>query len=74
MDPDERRALIKRYAEGPAVLRKAVDEAAESMRKWRPAEGEFSVHEIVVHCADSETNSHSRIRYVLAEDDAKIAG
>ena len=44
------------------------------MRKWRPEPGEFSAHEIIVHCADSETNSHSRIRYVLAEENAQIVG
>ncbi len=44
------------------------------MRKWRPGPGEFSVHEIIVHCADSETNSHGRIRYLLAEDNPTIIG
>jgi hypothetical protein len=42
--------------------------------KWRPAEDEFSVHEIVVHCADSETNAAARIRYVVASKDAPIIG
>ena len=70
----EPRRLIKRYAEGPAVLKRTLDAAPEGMRKWRPDDGEFSVHEIVVHCADSETNSHGRIRFVLAEDNPEIAG
>ena len=48
--------------------------APVAMRKWRPEPGEFSVHEIICHCADSETNSHGRIRYVLAEDNATIIG
>jgi hypothetical protein len=44
------------------------------MRKWRPAPGEFSAHEVIVHCADSETNSHARVRYLLAEENPTITG
>jgi hypothetical protein len=66
--------LIDRYAAGSDELRGALERAPLEMRKWRPAPGEFSVHEIVVHCADSETNSHGRIRYILAEDSPTIHG
>jgi len=74
VDSAQRDVLIQTYADGAAKLRAAVDEAAEAMRKWRPEAGEFSVHEVVVHCADSETNSHGRIRYLVAEDNATIFG
>jgi DinB superfamily len=74
MDKKERDRLIGRYADGPARLREALAKAPERMRKWRPRPGEFSVHEVIVHCADSETNSHSRIRYLMAKDNAKIIG
>jgi hypothetical protein len=72
--PAERSALIARYAEGPARLRTALESTPPEMRKWRPQPGEFSVHEIIVHCADSETNSHGRIRYLLAEEAPTITG
>ncbi len=74
MDSVQRDVLIGTYADGPAKLRAAVAEAPEAMRKWRPEAGEFSVHEVGVHCADSETNSHGRIRFLVAEDDATIFG
>ncbi len=74
MDSGQREVLIGTYAAGPAKLRAAVAEAPEAMRKWRPQAGEFSVHEVGVHCADSETNSHGRIRFLVAEDDATIFG
>jgi hypothetical protein len=74
MEKHERDRLIQRYAEGPAVLRDALARAPFMMRKWRPEPAEFSVHEIICHCADSETNSHSRIRYLLAEENATIVG
>ena len=34
--------------------------------------GEWSAHEVVVHCADSETNAAARIRYVTAEPDPVV--
>src|SRR2546428_751802 len=34
--------------------------------QWRPKPGEWSAHEVVVHCADSETNSFVRIRFLAA--------
>ena len=75
IQPSEERAeLIERYAAGPGRLREALAQAPEAMRKWRPAEGEFSVHEIICHCADSETNAHARIRYLVAETDPVVLG
>lgn len=66
--------LIRRYAEGPALLRKALESVPKEALKWRPAPGKWSAHEVIVHCADSETNAHMRIRYLLAEADPLIVG
>ena len=73
LDPAERERLIEQYASAPARLRAAVKAAPAAAMKWRPA-GEFSVHEIVVHCADSETNAAARIRYLMAEAEPVILG
>ena len=73
-DQASREALVLRYAEGPARLRAAWTSVPEGARQWRPAPGKWSAHEIVVHCADSETNAAQRIRYVLAEKEAMIVG
>jgi len=70
----ERRGLIERYAEGPAKLAAAIESVPEEARKWRPGEGKWSTHEIVCHCADSETNGAMRIRYLLSEKDPVIQG
>jgi hypothetical protein len=67
-------ALIRRYAEGPALLRRALDAVPDPARKWRPEAGKWSVHEVILHCADSETNAHMRIRYLLAEPAPVIMG
>src|SRR4030095_6082902 len=42
--------------------------------KWRPAPKEWSAHEVVIHCADSETNSFARIRFLVAETAPTIQG
>lgn len=73
-DVHEREALIRRYAEGPQRLRAALDRVPEEARQWRPAPGRWSVHEVVCHCADSETNAALRIRYLAAEKDPVIVG
>ncbi len=42
--------------------------------QWRPSPNEFSPHEVVVHCADSELNGHMRIRYLVAEPEPRLIG
>lgn len=70
----ERQTLIEQYAAGPARLRAALATVPAGAVKWRPAPKEWSAHEIVCHCADSETNGYARIRYVLSEKDQVIQG
>lgn len=74
MTPAERAPLVRRYADGPALLEESLAAVPEIARQWRPAPGKWSVHEIIVHCADSETNSHMRIRYLVADPEPLIVG
>lgn len=71
---EERSRRIEQYSSGPDRFRRAVGAIPEEARKWRPAAGEFSVHEVVVHCADSETNAAARIRYLIAETRPLVLG
>lgn len=70
----ERRALIDRYAAGPQRLRQALATVPAEAMKWRPAPGEWSAHEVACHCADSETQSASRIRVLAVEKEPLIVG
>jgi len=69
-----RAALIAQYADGPHRLRQAFDAVPAQARQWRPAPTEWSAHEVVVHCADSETQAASRIRTLLSSTDPLIQG
>lgn len=70
----ERSKLIDQYAQGPRRLRAALATVPAEAMQWRPKPGEWSAHEVVCHCADSETNAAGRIRYVLVEKDPVIIG
>jgi hypothetical protein len=74
MDITERNRLIAAYEEGPARLRDALSRVPVEALQWRPSPSDWSVHEIVVHCADSETNAAGRIRTVAVEPDPLIVG
>jgi len=74
MTPAERADLIARYEAGPDLLEAALAEIPREALQWRPAPGKWSVHEVIVHCADSETNAHMRIRYLLSEAEPLIVG
>src|SRR5215470_2800210 len=74
LSSSERSALIQRYGDGPARLGAALARVPADALQWRPAPGEWSAHEVVVHCADSETNAAARIRYLTAEADPVVLG
>jgi hypothetical protein len=74
MDRAHREKLIQRYADGPRRLREALGRVPAAAMKWRPAPGEWSAHEVICHCADSETVAYARIRYVVAERDPLLVG
>jgi hypothetical protein len=74
LTPAQRASLIDQYADGPRRLRTALATVPPEAVQWRPKPGEWSAHEVVVHCADSETQSASRIRVVVSEKDPVIQG
>jgi hypothetical protein len=74
LDRAKREALIQQFADGPARLRAALATVPPAALKWRPAPREWSAHEVVIHCADSETNSFARIRFLVAETSPTIQG
>ena len=74
LSSNERAALIQRYADGPKRLRAALATVPPAALQWRPRPGEWSAHEIVCHCADSESHASLRIRTLVTEPAPVIVG
>jgi hypothetical protein len=74
LTPADRKSLIQQYADGPRRLRSALASVPADALEWRPRPSEWSAHEVVVHCADSETQAASRIRVVVSGKDPVIQG
>lgn len=67
MTTAERKSKIKAYADGHKLMVKALKKFPKKMWKWKPGPEKWSIHEIVIHVADSETNAYMRARRFLAE-------
>ena len=74
MTAAERQQRIDLYERGPLRLHDALNLVPDEAVKWRPAPGKWSAHEVVCHCADSETNGYARIRFLVAEKSATLQG
>ena len=67
MDKAERKALIEKYGRAYGDFIAGLKEIPKEMWQFKPAPKEWSVHEVIVHLADSETNSYLRARRMIAE-------
>lgn len=67
MLPEERLKKIELYGKGFDLLVETLQTIPREAWKFRPAPGEWSIHEIIIHLADSETNAGLRARMLAAE-------
>lgn len=74
MTPEDRQEKIELYGMGFTLLMEALDKMPEAMWQFRPAEGQWSVHEIIIHLADSESNSALRARQLIAQPGGSLMG
>ncbi len=72
MRADERQTLIDQYRGGYDAVVAALDGATAADLDARPAPDEWTAREVVHHLADAETMASTRLRRLLAEDDAVI--
>ncbi|MDQ0857846.1 DinB family protein [Bacillus sp. V2I10] len=61
--------LIEEYGQGYEMLRKAIEGLTEEELRFKPAPEKWSIHQILIHIADSELVSTQRIKKVLAEEE-----
>ena len=76
MPTSEQRAdLLRRYREGPELVRRAVDHLTDEQLDQPAADDPkngWTARQIVHHLADSEMTSAIRLRRLLAEEDPTI--
>ncbi len=66
--------LIRAYAEGPKLLEAAVAGIPEAELHFKPGPEHWSIHENVVHVADTDLVQAARVRYILAQPGSALIG
>jgi hypothetical protein len=74
MSANDRKQRIDTYGMAYQQLTAALKQFPREMWQFRPAPDRWTIHEIVVHIADSEANSYVRCRRFLAEPGSSILG
>ncbi len=67
MNQAERNEKIEEYGRGYDLLMSALAEVPRVAWKFKPAPGEWSIHEIIVHMKDSELMGVIRLNKLIAE-------
>jgi DinB family protein len=74
MNKHERDEKIELYGKGFDLLLETLKDTPPEMWKFKPAPKEWSVHEVLVHLADSETNAALRARKLIVEPGGTLMG
>lgn len=67
MTPETRQQKIESYGNAYSVLTHALEQFPREMWQFRDDHGCWSIHEHLVHVADSEANSYIRCRRLISE-------
>jgi hypothetical protein len=74
MNTQERNEKIELYGRGFDLLKAALAEVPTEAMKFKPEPKEWSVHEVVIHIADSESNAALRARKLIVEPGGILMG
>ena len=74
MNKTERDEKIELYGRGYDLLMQTLKDIPQEMWKFKPEPKEWSVHEILVHLADSESNAALRARKLIVEPNGLLMG
>ena len=74
MDKNERNEKIELYGRGFSLLKAVLAEVPQEAMKFKPAPNEWSIHEIIIHIADSESNAALRARKLIVEPGGTLMG
>lgn len=74
MTPEERDEIVETYGSAHTRLASALEEFPREMWQFRPAPDRWTIHEIIVHIADSEAASYVLCRRLVAEPGSSVMG
>jgi hypothetical protein len=74
MDKQERNEKIELYGKGFGMLVEVLKDIPREVWNFKPAPTEWSIHEIIIHLADSETNAALRARMLIVEPGGVVMG
>ncbi len=72
MTSEERNKKIESYGSAHQTLVEGLKRFPREMWLFRPAPDRWTIHEIVIHIADSEANSYIRCRRLIAEPGSAV--
>lgn len=68
----EKKQLIRQFRDSSWKLEMALKSVPPEAVDFRPAHGKWTIHEIVVHLADSEAVGYTRCRRIVAEPGSDV--
>ena len=74
MNQQERNEKIELYGKGFDLLLEALNDIPREMWKFKPEPNEWSIHEVLIHLADSESNAALRARKLIVEPGGMLMG
>ncbi len=72
MNLDVRRQQLESFGRAPALLSIALRQFPKKMWRYKPAPERWSIHEIILHLADSEASGYIRCRRFIAEPESPV--
>ena len=70
----DRQTKIEHYSKAYDEVVEALNEFPKDMWNFKPTPERWSIHEILIHLADSEANSYIRCRKIISESGTKVYG
>lgn len=67
MEPQGRQKKLEAFGHAPTLLSEALRRCPKKMWLYRPVADRWSIHEIILHLADSEADGYVRCRQFIAE-------
>lgn len=74
MNAAERNEKIELYGNGFNMLVAVLKDIPREMWQFKPEPNEWSIHEVIIHLADSETNAALRARMLIVEPGGTLMG